>query len=234
MVQKKLYLYNIADDYIKYLSRFDHRVSDAKIGNRNHKRKYIGVLFEIDGMKYFAPLSSPKPKDFNPDGSVRDDPFWLTRIVTTNKDGEMECKGKVTYSGMIPVHESAIEKYNLNDEPDSAYRKLLIKEIDFVTKHREEIYHKATTIYRQKMMEREYKIAPRYLENVVDFALLEEKCLAYKKLSIFKPKYIVRLKPRVQNQTLGNPADLTSVEPDPVLITTMEPEPVVVPSEKRY
>ena len=25
-------------------------------------RPYIGVLFEVDNSKYFAPLSSPKPK----------------------------------------------------------------------------------------------------------------------------------------------------------------------------
>ena len=215
---QKMYLYNIADDYIQYLSQFDNKVRDAKIGNRSHDRKYIGVVLTVNGIRYFAPLSSPKPKDFNPDGSFRKDPLWLTRIVSINKDGKLECKGKINYSNMIPVPEQAVRRFSINDETDSAYRLLLIKEIDFVTKHRAEIYQKATTIYRQKMMEKEFKVAPRYLACVVDFGLLEEKCLAYKKLSTFKQNPGIQLKATARTQMLAEVADLVNVELAPMSV----------------
>lgn len=78
---QKIHIYNIDDDYIKYLSQFDNKVCDSKIGKRKHMRKYIGVVLAIGDIKYFAPLSSPKQKDFNSDGTIRKDPIFLMRIV---------------------------------------------------------------------------------------------------------------------------------------------------------
>ena len=31
---------------------------------RTYHRKYVGVLTEINGFKYFVPMSSPKDKDY--------------------------------------------------------------------------------------------------------------------------------------------------------------------------
>ena len=59
---EKLFFYEIDEQYINYLSQFsEHLFRNAKISQR-HTRKYIGILFEINGMKYFAPLSSYKIK----------------------------------------------------------------------------------------------------------------------------------------------------------------------------
>jgi len=48
----------IDDDYINRLSNFDNRVSY----NKKSTRPYVGILFKIESIPYFAPLSSPKPK----------------------------------------------------------------------------------------------------------------------------------------------------------------------------
>lgn len=59
---EKLLFYEIENKYIDYLSKFsEHLFRNAKI-TQSYSRKYIGVLFEINGFKYFAPLSSFKPK----------------------------------------------------------------------------------------------------------------------------------------------------------------------------
>ena len=58
----KLLFYEIDTRYICFLAQFDqHLFQNAKIA-QNFSRKYIGILFEINGMKYFAPLSSFKDK----------------------------------------------------------------------------------------------------------------------------------------------------------------------------
>ena len=177
----KIYLYNIIDSYISYLRKYDSHVSDNKIGKRKHSRKYIGAVLQINEYKYFAPLSSPKPKDFNPDGTIRKDPIFLTRIVVKNDSGEDEMKGKILLGNMIPVNEMALKKVNPNDEKDLNYRTLIIKELDFITKNRKEIVRKANIIYNQKIGK--YKIPKhnQYLDCVVDFKLLEEKCKNYKR-----------------------------------------------------
>ena len=59
---EKLLFYEIDENYINFLSQFsEHLFKNAKI-TQKHSRKYIGILFEINEMKYFAPLSSFKLK----------------------------------------------------------------------------------------------------------------------------------------------------------------------------
>ena len=50
--------YNIKDEYINYLKKYDAKVVDNKKG----KRPYVGVVLEIDGIKYYTPFTSPKEK----------------------------------------------------------------------------------------------------------------------------------------------------------------------------
>lgn len=48
--------YNIADEYINFLRTFDSKVSE----NKQESRPYIGVVIEIEKMKYYAPFTSPQ------------------------------------------------------------------------------------------------------------------------------------------------------------------------------
>ena len=50
--------YNIKDEYINYLKKYDAKIADNKKG----KRPYVGVVLEIDGIKYYTPFTSPKEK----------------------------------------------------------------------------------------------------------------------------------------------------------------------------
>ncbi len=52
----RLKFYNIDDKYIQYLYKFDNKVPF----NKNSKRPYIGIVLEINGITYFAPMFSPK------------------------------------------------------------------------------------------------------------------------------------------------------------------------------
>ena len=59
---EKLLFYEIENKYIDYLSKFSkHLFQNARI-TQSYSRKYIGILFEVNGFKYFAQLSSFKPK----------------------------------------------------------------------------------------------------------------------------------------------------------------------------
>ena len=177
----KIYLYNVDDDYIQYLRKYDQHVSDNKIGKRKHVRKYIGAVVQVNDCRYFAPLSSPKPKDYNKDGSIRKDPIFLTRIIVNNDEGEREMKGKILLGNMIPINDIALTKVNPNNEKDLNYKTLIIKELDFITKNRKEIIRKANIIYNQKTGKYKVSEYSKYLSGVVDFKLLEEKSKEYKK-----------------------------------------------------
>ena len=55
---KILKIYYLDENYINYLRKFDSRVAY----NKKMTRPYIGVVYTLNGLNYFAPLSSPKPK----------------------------------------------------------------------------------------------------------------------------------------------------------------------------
>jgi protein AbiQ len=57
---KKFRIVKIESDYCNYLRKFDKRVS-YNYGIKE-LRQYVGILFEINGIEYFAPFSSPKEK----------------------------------------------------------------------------------------------------------------------------------------------------------------------------
>ena len=54
--------YEIDESYIDYLSQFALHLFHNKQAGQQNKRKYIGILFSVNGHDYFAPLSSFKPK----------------------------------------------------------------------------------------------------------------------------------------------------------------------------
>ncbi len=177
----KIYLYNVDDNYIQYLRQYDSHVCDNKVGKRRHCRKYIGAVILINGYKYFAPLSSPKPKDYNSDGTIRKDPIFLTRIIVKNDFDKDEMKGKILLGNMIPICDNVLTKINPNFETDLGYKTLLIKELDFITKNRKEIVRKANIIYNQKTGKYKVSANSTYLNSVVNFKVLETKCKKYNK-----------------------------------------------------
>jgi len=178
---RKIHFYTVDDEYIKFLLQYDSKVFDSKMGKRKHTRKYIGAVLIINNISYFAPLSSPKPKDFESDGKIRKDPIFLMRIITKDVHGNPELKGKVMISNMIPINECAAKKYDIAGEKDLGYKRMLIKQIDFITKNRAEIYRKAQWIYKQKISEKTLKVVPKYLPHTVDFKILEEVYKKYEK-----------------------------------------------------
>lgn len=48
--------YHIKDIFIAYLRQFDSKVAE----NKNESRPYVGIVLQIEDIKYYAPFSSPK------------------------------------------------------------------------------------------------------------------------------------------------------------------------------
>ena len=51
--------YMVNKTYIDYLRQFDTRVGYVEYGER--LKLHIGVIFKIDGVHYYVPISSAKP-----------------------------------------------------------------------------------------------------------------------------------------------------------------------------
>lgn len=50
--------YIVSDEYVVYLLKIESHVMQNKPQERTYHRKYVGVLTEINGFKYFVLMSS--------------------------------------------------------------------------------------------------------------------------------------------------------------------------------
>ena len=158
--------YHIKDDFIAYLQKFDTKVAE----NKNQTRPYVGVVLEINSVKYYAPFSSPKPKH---------------KKMKNGKDFRKinnGLYGAINFNNMIPVPDSEIIKYDLNDEGDLKYKLIVFNDLYFVRQNSEKIERTAKNLYEaKKNQQNEPEGKKPLLAITLDFANLEKLCDAYKK-----------------------------------------------------
>lgn len=137
--------------------------------NEKEKRPFIGLLFEVNSVKYFAPLSSPKPKHLQ----MKNTPDFL-KI----NDGKW---GAINFNNMIPVCPPSLNavdmKYISNDSIETRkYKELLNNQLDWCNKRERKIVGMAGRLYEivTKGLAQE-----RLLKRCCDFSLLEKKCLEF-------------------------------------------------------
>ncbi len=149
-------LIKISGEYINFLKKFDKKVSQ----NKNEKRPYIGIIFEIENHKYFAPLTSPKEKHLKMKDSID---FLLL------KKGKL---GAINLNNMIPVPEIAIINFDINETKEKELFQKQLREINSM-KFRIESYS-------LKLYKKITEIESTFLhDRCCEFKLLEKKSLEY-------------------------------------------------------
>ena len=164
MGEQMISLYEIDDDYIEYLRKFDNKVLSPKAGERKFSRKYVGVLFHNKEYKYFIPLSSYKPEIYD----------VMYESISLKKIGNMAV---LRINNMIPVVDSVIHRIDFSEEKDEQYRLLLQNEYRMIKSREREIRTDSRIVYHYQLNDRNkgkglYKIC-------CDFRLLEEKSKEY-------------------------------------------------------
>ena len=81
---------------------------------------------------------------------------------------------------MIPVPDSELELYDLDNEADTTYKDLVQNELIFIRKNREKIAVNAQVIYKQKA---ENDSSAKYVNSALEYKLLEEMCDRFEKNS---------------------------------------------------
>ncbi len=165
-MSKKLILVKLDAKYCNYLRKFDSKVPYNY--GKKELRPFVGILFQVDNCKYFAPLSSPKPKHLK----------LKTKLDFMKiNNGKL---GAINFNNMLPVTEKNIVKLDLDKEcltlEEEKYIKLLKQQIYWLNRYSDKIYKKSKKLY------------DKYLNGTLDlniakrccnFKLLEEKCKKY-------------------------------------------------------
>ncbi len=174
-------LYSVSDEYISYLRKKFPRVYSNKESKRVHTRKYLGAVIEIETHKYYIPLSSPKEKHdyIVVDGrkTIRRDSLIVMRIVS-GTGGDKALKGTLQIGTMIPVPNDAIKLYDVENEPDQAYKDLVNEEIIYIRKNEKKIMKNAKVLYSKRKAGDTNKV----VQSCLDFIALEKECDNWKKV----------------------------------------------------
>lgn len=157
-------LYEINASYITYLSAYAPHLFQNKKSTQKNERKYIGIVFQINGWDYFAPLSSFKEKH------------------RTMKEGIDFIKVKdyavINLNNMFPVPPSERKYVDIRCEHDPHYRALLLAEYRFIKSIQDKIRKNAQNVYKIKLKEGNNSSLAKRCN---DFLLLEEACRQYLK-----------------------------------------------------
>lgn len=157
---------SIKQGYTDYLFSFDNRVS--KNVDKEYVRPYLGVVFRIKNLAYFAPLtSSGKGKKL----AKAPKPESITFYPIAN------CKlGGINLNNMIPLVNGVYSKYtdivNLSPKQKMFHE----NQLRFLRKNQSYIRSKALKIYRLKIAGRLYS---NYDAVTCDFKKLEDVAAKY-------------------------------------------------------
>ena len=163
---KKLKIVKVESKYCNYLRKYDSRVP-YNAGTKE-LRPFIGVLFRVNKLEYFAPLSSPKPKHLDLKNTID-----LIKI----SGGEY---GVINFNNMIPVDKNYVE-FDLSKKYEDISKKkrieLLNNQLRWLNENKKEIYFKSKLLYD---LYKENKLPNNVRKRCCNFILLEEKCKKYK------------------------------------------------------
>ena len=172
----------IDDVYIDLLRQEFPNAMDPKRFHRSHTRKYIGIIFTIGNFNYYAPFSSPKPRDYNSDGAIKKNNIFSLKIKK-NDNGKEMLLGTIKLNNMIPVPMIYVCGYSFKEESDIKYANLVEDEYKWIGKNQSEIIKSARIIYNLKKHEQETMTNENkhIYDAILPFQKIEE-FLIFKKL----------------------------------------------------
>lgn len=159
-MKNRLIFVKIDEKYIEYLSRYENKIAQKK------NRIWIGVLLEINNIKYFAPLSSPKEKHMKMNEQID-----FMKIDS----GKL---GVINFNNMIPIRgESNYIKVVFKNE-DEKYKYLLQNQYNWIKNNKTVIFQKAEVLYTmiEKLIlkKKRTKFQNTLLKRCVNFKKLEK------------------------------------------------------------
>ena len=159
-MNKRLKIFEVKSEYIQYLSNYQKHLFLHT--NEKGKRKYIGIVFQINGINFFAPLSSYKTKHVKMKESVDFIKIKDYAVINLNN--------------MIPVPNSQIVEIDINKEKDLSYRYLLQAESREINRQKNRIRKNAEIVYSHKIHNGD---STALAKRINDFVLLEKLCREY-------------------------------------------------------
>lgn len=163
-VMDNIKMYEVNAKYINYLlPQIPHLFHNKQSGQQNN-RKYIGIIISVNGMNYFAPLSSFKDKH---------------KVMKESLDFiKIKNYAVINLNNMLPIPEGSYSYVDISKEKNLQYRHLLLAEYRYIKGIQNKIRKNADILYKLKINEKELTALTKRCN---DFKKLEELCKCYSK-----------------------------------------------------
>ena len=151
--------YDVDKDYIQFLKKYDRQVPNVEYDSNN---KFVcGVVLEIYGIKYYAPISHMTNKQ-------------QTNIQITDRGKPIST---IRFSFMFPAYDEVLIRKDFSEiaKTDQKYADLLAAEYKFCKDNITDIHKKALSVYNIGC-NKEHRL--NY--TCCDFKKLEEHYLEFK------------------------------------------------------
>ncbi|MCL2018173.1 MAG: type III toxin-antitoxin system ToxN/AbiQ family toxin [Oscillospiraceae bacterium] len=162
----RLSFYIANSDYCDFLREKDPCVPYTMESKSN--RPFVGIVLVINGINYYAPLTSPKSKHAKMKNQAD---FYKIQ------GGQL---GAINFNNMIPIHEKSLKVIDINGLPentteDKNYKNLLINQLSWCNANKEAILVKAKVLYQMITQGRaNEKLKARCCDFLLDEVLYKE------------------------------------------------------------
>mgnify|MGYP003366740021 CR=1 FL=1 len=165
-VYNKFKIVKVDSKYCDYLRQFDNKVPYNAFSKE--LRPFLGILFIVNDVEYFVPLSSPKEKH-----KTLKNTLDLLKIDNGNL-------GVINFNNMIPVKNDNYTDYDLslqNKNKSELQRNILLrKQLRWITKQHKSVMDKSYILYK---LYKKNKLHKNIKNRCCNFPLLEKKCSEY-------------------------------------------------------
>lgn len=152
-------LYKVDSQYCNYLHYYEPKI--PYIENDKENRPFIGVVLNVSGKNFFAPLTSPKKKHL-----IMKDMQDFLKI----DNGRL---GGINLNNMIPIPRRYIEKIEISTLKDIKYKNMLKNQIRWINQNELRIHNRARNLYYLIL---NGHTTTQLLNRCCNFRLLERKC----------------------------------------------------------
>lgn len=165
--------YTVSDEYLAFLQKIDSKVPNSEGSGYKVKKLFVGIVLEVGTHKFLAPLSSYK---INQDSIPSSACTCFKLHERTNPDNKL---GIINLKYMIPVPDSELKELDMEAQ-EAKYKKMLLRQYEFIKANREDIIKRATKLYAHVTIKRsEYFVRvacdfPRLVDGYKNFKKAEK------------------------------------------------------------
>ena len=152
-------LYKVDINYCNYLHYYEPKI--PYIEDEKENRPFIGVVLNVNGKNFFAPLTSPKKKHL-----IMKDMQDFLKI----DGGKL---GGINLNNMMPIPRRYLEKIDLKALKDIKYKNMLRNQIRWINQNELRIHNRARNLYYLVL---NGHTTEELLRRCCNFRLLEKKC----------------------------------------------------------